>query len=735
MPELDEIASGFRDEIGLDDFRRRILVLAIAASLIAPFGVMLEFSHPGHTEDWVAIVGLALYSVGGLAFLVGRLGTAAGGSALVGGLLAIATGGLWIGPLSWAIHLTPLLVVFAGAFTGLLGSLVAAASLTVDLLLVHRFGGPIAVESLNVILALAWANVLVAWLASEPTRLALRWSWSEFQRAEREADRARRQQGELAQLVKSLNVAQDRLEQVNRELERARLAADEARRLKAEFAATISHELRTPLNLIIGFSEMLAAGADGYGEPALPVTCQRDVDTIYRNARHLSSLIDDILDLSQIDAARMGLLRERASLADITREAVCAVEPLFRRKGLDLVVSVPEDLPSLIVDRTRVRQILINLLNNAARFTDAGEVRIDAWLDSQEVVVAVADAGTGISPEDLPRVFEEFRQVEGTAGQRSGGSGLGLTISKRLVELHGGSMWAESQPGEGSTFYFKLPICENVVSVPFRREWETWARPGQAGAREKMVVVYDEDAAAARLLQRYLDGYQVAAASSIAEVRSLRETSPVSAVMLTGPTEREMWRRARQIRGELGDVPVVVCPLPGRHDLARDLGISDYLVKPILREQLSSVLRQNGRLVRDVLIVDDDPDLVDLLGRMIRSAGRRIKVRGAYGGAEGLAAMRARRPDLVLLDLLMPDVDGYAVLEAMRAEDGLRDVPVVVVTARGNEEEVVTAGMLGITRGIGLSVAELTRVLKASLEELSGRATSNDPAPQAGLPA
>src|SRR5690606_33890736 len=149
-----------------------------------------------------------------------------------------------------------------------------------------------------------WANVLVAWLAAEPLRLALRWSWSEFQRAEHEAERARRHQGELGQLVKSLNVAQDRLEHVNRELERARQAADEARRLKAEFAATISHELRTPLNLIIGFSEMIAMGA-GTGPP-LPTTYQRDIDTIYRNARHLSSLIDDILDLSQIDAVRMG---------------------------------------------------------------------------------------------------------------------------------------------------------------------------------------------------------------------------------------------------------------------------------------------------------------------------------------------------------------------------------------------------------------------------------------------
>ena len=734
--ELDRIPGTFHDEIGLDDLRRHVLLVSVIACVLVAVALIPLFSRPHRTEEWAVVAIVELYCVAGLAVFACRWGTSAGGLALVIGLLAVATGTLWVQPIAWIAYLAPALVLLAGTFSGLLGSLTIAVVISADLLLVQHLGGPTSDDGLRIALVLTWANVLLAWLSSEPLRLALHWSWSHFLRAESEADRAKQHQGELAQLVKSLNVAQDRLEQMNRELERARRAAEAARRLKAEFAAAVSHELRTPLNLIIGFSEMMAANASGYGARPLPPAYQADADTIYRNARHLSSLIDDILELAQIDAARLGLLRERASLAEVTSEAVAAVEPLFQRKGLGLRVDVPSDLPPLLIDRVRVRQVLINLLGNAARFTDAGSVRITARADETEVVVSVVDTGGGIPPEQLTTVFEEFRQLEGPLGRQASGSGLGLAISKRLVELHGGAIWAESWPGQGSAFHFTLPLCDNVASGSLRREWETWARPPtQLASGKRTVVVYGDEAELVRLLQRHLDGYQAVAAGSIDEIKRLHEASSVCALVLTGSASAETWQTLQRTRARLNGLPIAFCPLRGRRDLAKEVGVVEYLVKPILREQLGQVLRRNGRIVRDLLVIDDDPDLVDLVARMVKSVARRTAVRGVYGGREGLAAMRERRPELVLLDLLMPDVDGYDVLKAMREDESLRDVPVVVMTARGRREEQMTADAVGLTKDGGLPVAEAIRILRACLDTLNDPGASTDPALRAVLPA
>lgn len=572
-------------------------------------------------------------------------------------------------------------------------------------------------------------------LSFQPIQVALNWSWSHYIRAEREADRAMRQQAEFAEMVKSLNAAQDRFEQANHELERARHAAEDAQRLKTEFAAMISHELRTPLNLIIGFSEMMAAGVDSYATQPLSPIQQRDIDTVYRNARHLSSLIDDILDLARIDALRMGLLRERVVFAELAREAVASIEPLFQRKGLRIQLDIAPDLPPLMLDRTRVRQILVNLLSNAGRFTEVGGAWVTAHLDEHDVVVSVTDTGVGIAQEALLHVFEEFRQLEGPLGRHTDGSGLGLAISKRLVELHGGAMWVESQIGQGSSFYFTLPTSENIISNTMRREWESWAKPNDAGeAARRIILIDDEDSDAAHILQRYLDGYQVSIAMNLDEVRRLRENSSITAVVLLGSAEQAIWPLAQKVKAQVGDLPVLVCALPGRRDLSHELGVVDYLLKPILREQLARVLRHNGKLPRDLLVIDDDPDLVYLLARMTRSIARRTRVRIARGGAEGLAALRERRPDLVLLDLLMPGIDGFTVLQTMRADESLRDIPVVVITAQSGRDETITAGMLGITRGGGLSIADLLRLVRTSLDELSERTTSTDPTRPAAHP-
>ncbi|MBI2941005.1 MAG: response regulator [Chloroflexi bacterium] len=571
---------------------------------------------------------------------------------------------------------------------------------------------------------LVWAAAVVAFLLSQPLHTALEWAWSSYAESLRKTEELQDRQGELNRALKTLRDTYYQLETANRELERARRAADEAHELKAQFAANISHELRTPLNLIIGLSELMVAAPQAYEADPLPPAYRGDVAMIYRNARHLSSLIDDVLDLSQIEAGRMGLRKEYAAVSEIVAEAVGAVTPLFERKRLALTSEVRPDLPNLLVDRARIRQILINLLSNAARFTDQGRVTVTARGQGNDVVVAVADTGPGIAPEDIPKVFEEFRQLDGSTRRRRDGSGLGLAISKKFAELHGGTMWAESTPGEGSTFSFSLPLCTNVVSSPLRAQWDTWVRlPAGQQIEGRTVLVVDDDPSTARVFERYLDSYHVLLVAEVEAARKLAAKATMDAIILvSGPgldQDQRAWSQLRQLEKVPRGVPLVVCSLPGYHDRAQRLHVADYLVKPIARQSLLATIARLGRKVRTILIADDDPEMVSLLVRMLRSSSRRYRVLAAYNGVEALAMVRERRPDLVLLDLLMPDVDGYSVVTQMRADESLRDVPVIVITARDDEAEVVSAGMLSFTREGGLSIGELMRCLRSSLAALA----------------
>ena len=670
-----------------------------------------------HHEDagWAGIC-LALLTMATF-YVYGRSRPLAG-LILLASLLLVWAMSLWLYPGDVAVWFALLVVgeastVFGppGAFTtSVLVSLIVAIAGSVG----HLQTAVVVASSL-----LIWLNVCLSWLAARPSTLSLEWVWSSYADARQSRDQLRRHQGELNRVLKSLDLAYQRLEHLSEELNRARQVAEEARRLKSEFAASISHELRTPLNLIIGFAEMMLMGPRSRVNGGLPGTLQGDVEAIYRNACHLSSLVDDILDLSQIEARRMGLRREPVTLAGVVEEATTAISTMFRDKGLSLSVEIPDGLPAILADRARIRQVLINLLNNAARFTNEGGVTIRARWDERDIVVSVADTGVGLAPEDLPTLFDEFRQVGPQASRHH--SGLGLAICKRFVELHGGSIWVESSLGEGTTFHFSLPRAETVVSSVPERDWDaaTWNLPQEI--QPPKIAVLDDDPAVLRVFERYLDGYQVVRAR---EGKSLREQirgDGISAVVVTNPKAAddaplvpEQWGAA--------SLPVISCSLRTTRDAARSLGVAQYLHKPISQEQIRASLGHLGRPIRDVLVVDDDPDMVRLLVRMVRSGFRRCRIAEAQTGLQALELLRQRRPDVVLLDLLMPGLDGYGVLEQMRSDEHLRDVPVVVITAKGAEDETVTARSLEITRPGGLSVGEAMGCLRDCLDLLLGRA-------------
>jgi signal transduction histidine kinase len=353
----------------LDDLRVQGVPLVAGAAAAAAVGLLVQATlqtEPVAPELIATAAALGAIAGGGHA-LRGRPAVAAGLLVVGLGAVVVGAGAFWVGPAA-APWLAPV-VVAAAALRG-------------------------------------WrAGAATAALATGALLLALAWAWTSYERAERLMEEARARQAELARLSKSLNETCYQLELANHELERARRAAETAQRVKAEFATAISHELRTPLNLIIGFSEMMVIAPHTYEGETLPEAYRGDVQAIYRAACHLSGLVDDVLDLAEVEAHRMALEKEWVELAVVVDEAVATVVTLVKDRGLSLTTEVPPDLPPLYADRTQVRQVLINLLTNAARFTSIGGATVRARVDDRDVEIAVADSGAGIPPEEVPSLF------------------------------------------------------------------------------------------------------------------------------------------------------------------------------------------------------------------------------------------------------------------------------------------------------------------------------------------
>jgi len=575
-------------------------------------------------------------------------------------------------------------------------------------------------------LVLIALTAFASWLGSRQLHMALEWMQNSYARARETLDQLREQRATLARTLKALEEAYTRIEKMNYALVEARNAAEEARRIKAEFAANISHELRTPLNLIIGFSETMANAPETYGDVAWSPSLRGDVDQIYRSSCHLASLIDDILDLSALDARRFGLTLEDVDVGALIAEVVSVMEALFHAKGLYLRVDLSPDLQRVRLDPTRIRQVLLNLLNNASRFTRQGGVTISAHQRDREIQVAVTDTGVGIAPQDVPKVFEEFRQVDGSPHRNHDGTGLGIPLSKRLVELHGGRMWLESAPGQGTTFYFTLPTVVGTPLAVAQQSEGVPATPPTRPAHRRSVLAAQPGPLLLHTLRRHIDGYDVVGVPQRAALPDLIDKHQPVALIVDSQGESTF----ASVEGWSSDVPtdLPVVGFPQRDSLgsARALGVRDYLIKPVTRQRLLDAVDRLGGDVHNVLIVDDDPRLVELLGRMLESAGPGYRPIKTFGGEDALARMRRDRPDLVLLDLIMPEVDGLAVLKAMRADPSLVDVPVILVSAHEYPEiEQVEGGhTLGLVRRKGFTTAEMLHCLQALLDALPLRVPS-----------
>ncbi|MDI7276413.1 MAG: hybrid sensor histidine kinase/response regulator [Anaerolineae bacterium] len=641
--------------------------------------------------------------------------------------------GVWLLALSWlataavlaaALPATPaisLLALPVGLASSLINPLAGLAVGAAVSLLALRLS-PGGAESQVMALATIWGVYFLVALAAGPLGAALRWYWQQYQKARQQLEQARETQAELKQAVKDLSDASVQAARLNQLLGAARRAAEEAERARAEFVANVSHELRTPLNMIIGFAEMIVEAPSTYGN-RLPPALLADVAAIHRNSQHLASLINDVLDMSQVEAQRMTLSREWLSLAEIVDAAVLAVKPLFDSRGLYLRADVPAVLPLIYCDRTRIRQVLLNLLNNAARFTDQGGVTIEARCDEEQVLVTVRDTGPGIAEADLPHLFEPFRQLDGP--RRSRGSGLGLSISRRFVDLHGGRMGVHSRPGEGASFWFTLPLAAPAAEAEtyarwVRTEWEPRRHSSLTPRTQVMprIVVLGHERGVHEVVGRYLDGVEIVPASTPEEAALRLSGEPSDLLMIAAESPEQAASWAQALRDTPFATPVVACALPAQAAGAAQ-GVVGRLTKPITRTQLYQAIDDLNIPVQSVLVVDDDEETLQLLGRMLSTAPRHHRVVQASSGQGALDLLRARRPDLLLLDLIMPGMDGFAVLAEKVRDAELRDIPTLILSAQDPAGQSVVAPSFFATRSGGLSLPDLLRCALAVSEILA----------------
>ena len=532
-----------------------------------------------------------------------------------------------------------------------------------------------------------------------------------------------RLEGLYAQVRRHADELETKVKDRTQELAEANVELEEASRHKSEFLANMSHELRTPMNAIIGFTRLVLRRS----RDVLAEKQAENLEKILISADHLLALINDILDLSKIEAGHVDIEPVDFVIEPLVDLCLRTVEPMVKSSELSLEKRIESDVPALFADQNKLKQILINLLSNAVKFTETGTVTVAVERRGETIAIAVTDTGIGIPQAAQAVIFEEFRQADSSTTRQYGGTGLGLAISRHLAQLMGGDIAVDSTVGEGSTFTLTLPAryggAESVAPEPAavaEQDRDT------AAAREKVVLVVDDDPNVAYLLGEDLNeaGFRVVSAANGEDgVQKARALKPFAITLDILMPNKDGWQVLHELKTdpETRDIPVIMLSIVDQKDLGYRLGAFDYLVKPFDRDGIIATLGRIAPGRGHVLVVDDDPNVVSLVRQLLEDTPYEISA--AADGLEALEAIARRRPDVVLLDLLMPRLDGFGVIEGLRENPETRDLPVIVMTAKSlttEEKKTLRESVLSVIEKRGLERNALIHEVEGALRAYGG---------------
>jgi PAS domain S-box-containing protein len=481
------------------------------------------------------------------------------------------------------------------------------------------------------------------------------------------------------------------------ELQRARQAAINASQAKSTFLANMSHELRTPLNAITGFTRIVRRK----GEGSLPQKQLENLDKVLVSADHLLNLINTILDIAKIEAGRMDVQQHAFSLPALVDLVMGTTQPLIK-PGVKLVSDLQPGLETIHSDPEKIKQILINLISNAAKFTHTGTISVCGRAARDLIQICVEDTGIGIAPEALERIFEEFQQADSSTTRQYGGTGLGLSISKHLARLLDGDLTVASQEGVGSTFTLTIPYPRQSGQGQ-SEEHPAKPQPGIPAGQEPLVLVIDDDRNAHDILCEILceSGFRMVSAFSGSQgVQLAREMAPDAILLDIMMPDKDGWQTLHELKSKdaTRHIPVILITVTDNKPLGYRLGAADYLVKPLMENEVKAALERisiKGSLQsssdnadagettsqgKSLLVVDDDPQVIDLISQLLQDSS--YTIRTAADGEAALQAVAEQHPDVILLDLLMPNLDGFGVLDALQSKPETAEIPVIVITAK-----------------------------------------------------
>jgi signal transduction histidine kinase/CheY-like chemotaxis protein len=514
----------------------------------------------------------------------------------------------------------------------------------------------------------------------------------------------------------------DELEKKQQELRDTNLRLEEAARLKSDFMANMSHELRTPMNAIIGYASLLLDGVYG----PLDSRQENSLKRIMANARNLSGLINDILDLSKIDAGKLKLITEKFLLKDILNEVYRNSESLVLAKGLALELRIDDGLV-MTSDSTRIRQMIAHLVDNAIKFTHEGSIVVEAKADEErdEIIISVADTGIGIEEENFARIFDEFHQVDSSNTREFGGLGLGLSLIRKLLYVLKGRIEVESKVGKGSVFTMHIPRTFKDTDMEMRPQQPVLQVPK---ARVKVLVVED-DAESVEILQESLKStkYELHTLQSGGNVvEKAMEVQPFAILLDILMPEKDGWTVLQDLKSnvETHKIPIIIISIVDNKPLAFSLGVYDYIVKPVDRNILIDKLKKLEKAAtRKILVVDDERDCLIIMEHILRHEGYDVIL--CQDGKAAVDMMKEHRPDLIFLDLMMPDVSGFDVVHEISNAPDLRKVPVIILTAKdllGEEMKFLQGKVSGIVQKSGFNRETILDELATVLNGLDGGA-------------